>query len=190
MAFPYPHKIRKTMVEQGIPNETISKFEFPDSLQAEKIVSFISQMEEILTPKQCLSIIECQGCSKTGKSDKENRTFGLKYASKTIDERIKLLPESSIPKSVICHLNSNRTLSVFWAFGVEGNYKCVCSGIRKLTEPIKIPRTYCGCCGGHIRHHLQNALFVELHLKKILSSPNTSKGKKRCEFLFEVKEKA
>jgi hypothetical protein len=188
MAFPYPQKIKKTMVEQGIPDKIIKKFDFPNSIQPEQIISFIDQMDKLLSPEQCLSIMECQGCCKSGKSDEANRAFGLEHADKTIEEKIKLLPKANIPYSVPCQMNTDGTITVFWGSGVEGDYKCVCSGIKKLTEPIKIPRTYCGCCGGHIRHHLQNALGVNLRIKEIVSSPNSSNGKERCEFLFEIIE--
>jgi hypothetical protein len=186
MAFPYPQKIKKTMVKQGISEKVIKKFDFPNSIQPEQIISFINQMDKLLTPEQCLSIMEQQGCCKTGKSDEANRAFGLKYAEKTIEEKINLLSKANIPYSVPCQLNNDDTLTVFWGSGEEGNYQCVCYGIKKLTEPVKISRTYCGCCGGHVRHHLQNALGVGLRLKKIVSSPNSSNGKKRCEFLFEI----
>jgi hypothetical protein len=186
MASPYPNKIRKTMVEQGISVETMEKFDFPDSIDIKQVISFIEQMDKLLSPKQCLSIMEQQGCCKTGKSDMANRAFGLEHAGKTIKEKIDLLSKANIPYSVPCQLNSDNTLTVFWGSGEEGNYKCVCYGIKKLTEHINIPRTYCGCCGGHIRHNLQNALGIGLRLKNIVSSPNSSNGKKRCEFLFEI----
>ena len=181
MAFPYPHKIKKTMVEQGISEKIIEKFDFPDSIQAEKIISFIDQMDKLLSPEQCLSIMEQQGCCKTGKNDVATRAFGLEHANKTIEEKLKLLPKSEIPYNFPCQLNNDGTLTAFLE-----NYRCGCYGIRKLTEPVKISRTYCGCCGGFMRHHLQNALGVGIRLKEIISSPNSSNGKKRCEFLFEI----
>ena len=186
MASPYPHKIRKTMVEQGIPEETIKKFDFPDSIDIKQIISFIDQMDRLLSPEQCLSIMEQQGCVKTRKSDVANRAFGLKYADKTIEEKIKLRSEAKIPYYWPCQLNNDGTLTVPEGSSEEGNYKCGCHGIRKLTEPVKISITYCGCCAGHHRHHLQNALGVKLRLKKIVSSAIGSNGKKGCEFLFEI----
>jgi hypothetical protein len=183
MASPYPNKIKKTMVKLGIPKETIQKFNFPDSIEIKKIISFIDQMDELLSPEQCLSIMEEQGCCKTGKNDIANRAFGLEHADKTIEEKIKLLPNAKIPYNVPCQLNNDGTLTAYFE-----NYKCGCYGIKKMSEPVKIPRTYCGCCGGFMRYHLQNALGVGLQLKEIVSSPNSSNGKKRCEFLFKIIE--
>jgi len=83
-------------------------------------------------------------------------------------------------------LNNDGSLSVYWGAGQAGKYKCVCAAIKKLAAPGNISHTYCGCCGGHVRHNLQNALNVGLRLKEVESSTISSDGKERCEFLFEV----
>ena len=188
MAFPYPLKMKKAMIELGLSQKIIDKsdpFVSRDFMQ-EQVIPFINQMDKLLSPEQCLSIMERQGCCKTGKSDIANRNFGLEHVGKSIEEKIKLLSKAEIPYSVPCELNKNGTLTVFWGSGEEGNYKCVCYGIKKLSESVKIPQTYCGCCGGHVRYHLQNALGVNLRLKEIVSSAKDSNGKNRCEFLFEI----
>ena len=183
-------KIRKTMQKQGIPDKTINKFNFPDPRgnMPEPQIAFINQMDKLLTKEQCLCVMQEQGCCKTGKSDAANRAFGREHTNKTLKEKIELLAKADIPYKVNCKLNKDNTLSVYWGAGQPGNYRCVCSAIRKLTNPRNISRTYCGCCGGHSRHHMQNALGVGLHLKEIVSSPISSDGKERCEFLFEINQ--
>lgn len=47
--------------------------------------------------------------------------------------------------------------------------------------------TYCYCCGGHIKHHLQIALGRSLVLK-VRSSALSSGHKRPCSFLFTIKE--
>ena len=187
---PNVKKIERTMIKQKIPEETMAKFDFPDDkeIKPEELIAFIKQMDKLLPKELCLSIMEQQGCCKTGKSEAAHRAFGRKHAGKTVEERIKLFPELDTPHKAPCHINSDGTLSVYWGTGEEGNYKCVCSTIKKLPEPYDIPRTYCGCCGGHIRHNYQNSLGVSLRLKEIVSSPISSGGKKRCEFIYEIKE--
>ena len=185
---PNAMKIKRTMSEKGIPEEIIAQFNFPDPKgnRPEPLIEFVNQMDELLSPEQCLSIMEQQGCCKTGKSDAANRAFWREHADKTLEEKVKLLAETDIPYKVPCRLNHDGTLSVFWSAGQEGSYQCVCSAIKKLRRPGNISRTYCGCCGGHVRHHLQNAFGVGLRLKEVVSSPISSDGEKRCEFLFEV----
>jgi hypothetical protein len=65
-------KIKQTMVEQGIPEEVIMQFEFSDSYKnhrPEPIIPLINQMDRLLSKEQYLSIMEQQGCCKTGKPD-------------------------------------------------------------------------------------------------------------------------
>ena len=183
-------KIKKTMQEQGIPDELISKFEFPDPKgnRPEPLIAFVDQMDKLLTPEQCLSVMEKQGCCKTGKNDAPTRAFGREHADKTIEEKVALYNKASIPYKVPCRLHDDGTLSVFWGAGQAGDYKCVCAAIKKLKQPENISLTYCGCCGGHVRYNLQNALDTGLRLKEVVSSPISSGGKKHCEFLFEILE--
>ena len=186
MAFPYPHKMKKTMIKLGISQEIIDKFDVFDTrgFYQEDVIPFINQMDKLLSSEQCLAVMEQQGCCKTGKNDMATRAFGLEHADKTIEEKIELLPKAKIPYGVPCKLNNDGTI-----MGYLENYQCGCYGIRKLKKlspSVKVPHTYCGCCGGYLKHHLQNALGVNLRLKKIVSSPNSSDGKKRCEFLFEI----
>ena len=62
------------------------------------------------------------------------------------------------------------------------NKQCPC--IKDLDDTMSI--TYCYCCGGHVKHHLQNVLGVPLNVK-VVSSVLSSKGKKSCTFeLTEV----
>ena len=72
----------------------------------------------------------------------------------------------------------------FFPEGLE-HYRCVC--LPKADKPISI--TYCYCCGGHVKHHLQNALGRELD-GTARSTALSSGGKKPCTFTFRIKEKA
>jgi hypothetical protein len=180
--------IKNTMVKKGISEELIEQFDFSekDYNQPERILSLIDQMDKLLSKEQCLSIMEEQGCCTTGKPAKAHSDFGKKYVNKTIEERIKLFDKLETPHKPPCKLNEDGTLSVFWGHGNEGDYKCVCGFIKKLSQPVTVSKTFCGCCGGHVRKNLQKSLGVKLSLNKIVSSAASSKGKKNCEFLFKI----
>ena len=62
----------------------------------------------------------------------------------------------------------------------------IAKGMTIDNATLKVPLTFCGCCGGHIRNNYQKSLGVNLRLKEIVSSSSNSKGKKRCEFQFEI----
>ena len=75
--------------------------------------------------------------------------------------------------------------SVLVRFSPEGleEYRCVC--LPKAKEPL--PITYCYCCGGHVKHHLQMALGRSLACT-VRSSALSSGGKKPCTFSFALLE--
>jgi hypothetical protein len=72
---------------------------------------------------------------------------------------------------------------VLVSFSPEGldKYRCVC--LPKATDPVSI--TYCYCCGGHVKHHLQTALGRKLQMK-VRSSALASGGKRPCTFLLSI----
>lgn len=189
---PNVKSIRKTMKDQGIPVNVMSQIHFPrpQGNQPMEVLSLIEQMDTLLTHEQRLSVMEEQGCYKTGDANERNLAFGRAHADKSAAERIALLDASNVEPSVGCRINEDGTLSLFWEIGEEENYYCVCACYKRLKknrpQTGNISKTYCGCCGGHIRHHYQNILGVKLKLKEIVSSPISSDGKKRCEFLFDI----
>ena len=189
---PNVQHIKKTMQDIGIPAEVMARIDFPRSQgnQPMEVLALISQMDELLTEEQCLSIMEEQGCGKAGKGNEASLSFGRSHSGKSVEERIDLLDGVTVHPNVPRRLNEDGTLSVFWEIGEKDHYQCVCYGYKRLLKDQpqtgNVPKTYCGCCGGHIRHHYQNILGVKLRLKEVVSSPISSGGKKRCEFLFEI----
>ena len=186
---PNAQQMRETMIQKGIPEEIMAQFVFPEpNCPVEDTIGLIGQMDRLLTKEQCMSIMEEEGCTKTGEPDRKHRAFGRRYKRKTVEERIALMKRKlRTDHKAPCHINPDGTLSVYWGFGrEEGRYDCVCGQIMELPEHIEVSRTYCGCCAGHIRHHYQNSLGVTLRLKDIVSSPLDSDGKNRCEILFEI----
>lgn len=195
---PNATKIMKTMRKKKIPGEILAQFNAPemkgnqDSMVKNVMaaVAVIDKMDMLLTEEQRLSIMEEQRCSKTDKFTAPHRAFGLEHTDIPLAEKIKLYNETDMSYVAKCRLNPDGTLAVSWGTGEEGEYDCVCSGIKRLrkdpAQPTDVSLTYCGCCAGYIRYTRQYALGIKLRLKKIVSSPINSKGKNRCEFLFEV----
>lgn len=179
--------IKQTMLKKKIPEETMAQFAFSDN-KPEEIIALINQMDKLLSREQCLSIMEEQGCCITGKPAAAHRAFGRKYADKSVGEKIGLLAELNTTHNPPCRLNPDGTLSVYWKLGHDGDYKCVCGYIKKLSNPIRVSSTFCGCCGGHARQNLQKSLGVSLRLIEIVSSAASSGGEKHCEFLYEISE--
>jgi len=184
--------IKKAMRKTGISKDVMAQFDFPapQGNQFDEVLSLIQQMDNLLTNEQCLAVMEEQGCSKTEKISCDFKEFGQKYANKTLEEKVKLLAESGMTHTMPCYINSNGMLSIHWGFEQKGSFRCVCRKInfvyKEQEKQADISKTYCGCCAGHVRHTHQIALGVKLKLVEIVSSPISSGGKKRCEFLFKV----
>lgn len=80
-------------------------------------------------------------------------------------------------------LEEDGTLTVsFFDDNLEG-YNCVC--LKRASTSIS--ETYCQCCGGHIKHHLQIALGRKLACKVISSALSTG-GKENCKFSYAIIE--
>ncbi len=176
-------EIRRTIIEKGISAEIVEKFVFPETEDEtpEEKVAFVSQMDQLLSKKQILSIMEEQGCSKD-----EHPELWRKLKDRPIEERIEMLNAMSMNEYPRTRLNGDGTLSVFWHYEENGKYKCVCSIINNLREHQPVSITFCGCCSGHVKYHSENSLGVKLRLIDTVSSPISSNGAKYCEHLFEI----
>ncbi len=179
-------QIPQTMRKQGIPEETIARMYIPATGGAEDVMALIMQMDKLLTKEQCLAVMQEQGCCKTGIGPAAHRAFGEANSGKTLQEKVALLNDTQMPHRAPCRLNEDGTLSVFWGSEELKKGSCPCGFVKRLPQNYEIPRTFCGCCGGHIRNNYQKSLGVKLRLIEIVSSSSSSGGKKRCEFLFEV----
>jgi len=180
-------QIPEEMRKQKIPDEILSQFNIPETYSSENVMSLIDQMDKLLTNEQKLSIMQEQGCCKTGIGPKAHRAFGQVNSDKPLAEKVALLNETqNMPHKAPCRLNSDGTISIYWGAENMKSKSCPCGVIRKLPDDFEVPLTFCGCCGGHIRNNYQKSLGVKLKLKEIVSSSSSSNGKKRCEFLYEV----
>lgn len=180
---------RKTMEKKGLWKavepliEQASNADIPEKI-------FVELLDRTFSLKDRLAVMEELGCCKT--HQEKHKAFYNKYADKTLKERVSLMDELDSPYKAPIRLNEDHTLSVFWAYGEENHFDCVCSCqvIRdiKKSGSSSVSSTYCACCGGHVKALLQTALGVNLRLKEVISSALNSNGKKGCEFLFDVIE--
>ena len=179
--------VKRTMREKNIPPETIDRFVYPETEAGtiDEKINFAGQMDALLDKSRILSVMEEQGCEKYP----HDSDSGLmkKMTGKTVEERVAILNTYEMYEQPHCKINDDGTLGVFiWFKGDDGRYYCVCPDMEGRRDAPPVSLTYCGCCGGHLKYHLQNSLGVSLKLKKIVSSPLNSCGGKYCEFLFEM----
>jgi hypothetical protein len=179
-------QIPETMRKLGIPQETAAQFTIPSDYSSEAVMELAAQMDRLLTEEQRLAVMQEQGCCKTGNPAAPHKAFGALHQGKTLTEKVELLNKADIVHKAPSRLNPDGTLTVFWGVDNLQARDCPCGVIRKLPADALVPKTFCGCCGGHIRANYQRSLGVKLRLKEVVSSSSSSGGKKRCEFLYEV----
>lgn len=179
-------KMKQAFRDDKVPEEIISQIDFtdPGGNQPLPVIAAINQMEALLSHEQCLSVMGKLGCCKSGKRDKDCKTFGKQNKSRPLDEKIALL--SSIQNMGQPRLNEDGTITTGIVWFQDGVYNCACPTIKKLKKPVSVTSIYCGCCAGHFLYHYENALQVRLKLKEIVSSPICTNGEKPCEFTFEL----
>jgi len=185
--------IKKGLAQNNVDDKTTKEI-----IGNGNLINVIERMENTLDSDTLHQILDSNACTGGKKFLKQCEKIGKEIADKTLSERIAHVNSISSDSEKII-LNADNTLSVKWSFDNNGKYKCVCSavvitGVRVSELALEnnnagdcvMPLSYCYCCAGSGRRHLQLQLGVELKTKEVISSPINSKGQKPCEFIFEI----
>lgn len=187
--------IKKSLVKKGVDDKTTKEI-----IGNGNLINVIERMEKTLDSNTMQEILDSHACSGGKEYCERLKKVGKEIADKTLSEKIAHVNNISADSENII-LNSDNTLSVKWSFDNNGKYKCLCSaavkkGVRVSDIALEnndigdcvMPLSYCYCCAGSGRRHLQFQLGIELKTKEIISSPISSKGEKPCELIFEIIE--
>jgi hypothetical protein len=137
------------------------------------------RMNKLLDIDTRRAVREGCACSLGGKRLKTSKGIAADNAS--LEDRIKAADEAHYVGSIGMRENGEILAQVDMQKTVP--YHCYC--LPQAKEPL--PITYCFCCGGHVKHHLQIALGRKLDCTT-LSSALSSGGKKPCTFSFRIKD--
>jgi len=134
-------------------------------------------MNRLLDRQTRNRVREACACCLGGRRLKISRAIAQE--NETLQNRIKAANEASYVGSVSMGENGE----ILVRFAPEGldRYRCVCLPRAQKALPI----TYCYCCGGHVKHHLQIALGRSLDCT-VLSSALSSGGRRPCTFRFTI----
>ena len=140
----------------------------------------MKKMDDLLDDETKHTVrLDC-ACNLGGKYHKVNKDIYKNYKTKI--DRINAY--NTIHKNIgttIKILDNGRYELTFWNEH-KTEFKCVC--LKGLG--LEWSSTWCLCCGGHVKHHLETMLGVKLEVK-FLSSALNSNGKENCRFeLWEV----
>ena len=157
------------------------------------LIDITIRMEKLLNPETFYQILDTSAC---GTSQKELHAI-QKIEGNNLQEKINKisdLDDFHSEWSVV--LNTNNTITAGWSLTNKDSFVCECSAC--VNKDLKVsdlsngdremPLSYCICCAGHCRRHLEKLLDLTLKTKEVVSSPINSNGKKPCEFIFTIIE--
>jgi hypothetical protein len=141
----------------------------------------MNKMDELLDNNIRQKIREGCACNLGGKRENYCREKKKKYG--IIEDRIKVVNDTHyIFDQEIKIIGNGKYKVTFWE---EPILEPKCSCFPKIKFDKKWSETWCYCCGGHVKHHLEVILGKKV-VAKIISSALTSQGKKNC--IFELNE--
>lgn len=184
-------KLEKNNIEKKLIKEIIGN---------ENLVDVITRMEALLNYDIMYEILDSCACLGSKEYLKKCKNIGKDLIGKSLNEKINHL-NSNIFASESITLNNDGTLSALMVYKSNDKYSCVCSATvckdvkvsdlalsENISENSDMPLSYCLCCAGSFRRHLQLMLDVKLKTKTVISSPISSRGEKPCEFVFELQQ--
>ena len=139
------------------------------------------RMNKLLDLKTRKAVREACACRLTGRPLRASQAIAREY--KSLEDRIKAANKAISVFGGCVRMQENG--EVLMRFAPEGldHYRCAC--LPGADKPL--PVTYCFCCGGHVKYHLQISLGRELDYT-IRSTVLSSSGKLPCTFSLHIKE--
>ncbi|HSV73536.1 MAG TPA: DUF6144 family protein [Chthonomonadales bacterium] len=181
-------KLAESLRRHGVPEETAAAVleggeALPGTPRPEITTAWMrgamERMDALLDSDTRRDVREACACCLGGKRLQLSRAIARDHA--TFEDR---LAAANRTPFVFGHsVTQEPDGRVLVCFAPEGlpEYRCVC--LRGAKEPIS--PTYCQCCGGHIKHHLQIALGRKLECE-VRSSALASGGREVCSFRYRV----
>ncbi len=141
----------------------------------------MDRMDQSLDPEARHAVREACACCLGGERLKLSKAIAREHA--TLEERLSAAAETHfVFGHGVTRLEDGTIRVQFFPDGLE-SYRCPC--MPQTPEPFSI--TYCYCCGGHMKHHLQIALGRKLNVEAV-STVLSSGGKLPCIFDFTIVE--
>lgn len=175
-------KLSRFNVEEKIAKEIIGNGD---------LIGVTERMEKLLDPDITYQILDSSAC---GTSQKELNLL-KQMEGETLQKKIeKIASLDDFHSDWNVSLNNDNTLTAGWGIKDNQSFACVCSAAVNKKQKVSdlsqegctMPLTYCLCCAGHCRRHLEKLLGIQLKTKEVVSSPINSKGQKPCEFIFDI----
>ncbi|MFC1841130.1 hypothetical protein ACFL1N_16295 [Thermodesulfobacteriota bacterium] len=180
--------LAKQMVKVGINQDIIDKImeggenilrKTSPKKKADWMREAMLRMNKLLNLKTRKTVREACACRLTGQPLKSSQAIANK--NKSLENRIKAANNSiSVYGGCVKMQDNGEILMRFSSEGID-HYRCPC--LPGADKPL--PVTYCFCCGGQIKYHLQISLGLKLNYT-IRSTALSSGGKLPCIFSLRI----
>lgn len=177
-------RLRESLILNKVPENTYSAIMKGGELikktanNKEKALWFynaINTMDTLLNPELKQKVREDCACCLGGKRAALCKKVNKEYS--TAEERIKAINDTHFVFGNEIRILGQGTYQVSFFDSTLPEKKCVC--IKELATAMS--KTYCMCCGGHVKHHLETVLGVPLKVE-VISSALSSEGRENCVF--------
>ena len=143
----------------------------------------MNTMDELLDNETKQKVRGNCACCLGGKRETLCKQINRQYAS--TEEKIRAINETHYVFGNEIKITGSEKYEVSFFSESNPSKRCSCWKDDWFLRN-KMSRTYCLCCGGHVKHHLETVLGKEVKVR-FISSVLTSGGKKNCRFeLTEV----
>jgi hypothetical protein len=144
----------------------------------------MSRMDALLPEYVCREVRDACACCKGGWREQLSRKFAAQHAGEPLAQQIAALAKLRHIGVLDMQLRSDG--SILAGIGEQGGFPCPCPVFEGQTQTEPVSKTYCYCCAGHFRHHLQIALGLRLRTREIVSSALASANTEPCRFIFDI----
>jgi hypothetical protein len=142
--------------------------------KADWFLNAVNIMDIKLDPSTRYKVREGCACCLGGKRHEVCKQINKKFTTKK--ERIEEADRTHIFGNGLKEIEKGKYEVSFFPDSL-GYTTCPC--LRGFNKAM--PITYCYCCGGHVKYHLETVLGLKLEVKVITSALST-KGQKGCKF--------
>ncbi|MDR0399511.1 MAG: hypothetical protein LBH51_01035 [Treponema sp.] len=166
--------IRGKIMQSGELIKKTSKYE----TRAEWFFHAMNVMDELLDEETKKTVREDCACCLEGKRKKLCRDANKNY--RTTEERINAINKTHYVFGHEIKIIGEGIYEVSFFDEKIPEKRCSC---LKVIMDREMSKTYCYCCGGHIKHHLETVLGKRVNVE-MAASALTTMGKKGCRFIL------
>ena len=172
------HGIQNKIRNKIMKNGNLIKKDSKNEIRAEWFFNAMNTMDELLDEETKIKVREDCACCLEGKRQKLCKDVNKNC--KTIEEKISVINKTHYVFGHEIKIIGTGKYEVTF-FDEEIPLK-TCSCLKIVMEK-PMSKTYCYCCGGHIKHHLETVLGKKLNVE-IINSALMSMGEKSCKFIL------